>query len=116
MKTKFFNVAGFPSVIGCINGTHIPIQSPGGYNAELFLNRKRYFCINEQVVCDADLKIIDIASRWPGSTQDSTIFNDSYIHSQLEAKELGSGYLLGDNAYPCRPYLMTSIANRATGV
>ncbi|XP_046408741.1 putative nuclease HARBI1 [Ischnura elegans] len=83
MKTKLFNVAGFPSVIGCIDGTHIPIQSPGGDNAELFRNRKGYFSINVQVVCDADLKIIDIVSRWPGSTHDSTIFNASFIRSQM---------------------------------
>ncbi|XP_046389324.1 putative nuclease HARBI1 [Ischnura elegans] len=114
MKTKFFNVAGFPSVIGCIDGRHIPIQSPGGDNAELFRNRKGYFSINVQVVCDADLKLINIVSRWPGSTHDSTIFNASFVRAQLEAKELGSGYLLGDSAYPCRPYLMTPVANPAT--
>ena len=32
----------------------------------------------------------------------------------MEAKELGSGYLLGDSAYSCKPYLMTPIANPAT--
>ena len=56
MKTKFFNITWFPSVIGCIDGKHAPIQSPGGDNAELFLNRKGYISINVQVVCVADLK------------------------------------------------------------
>lgn len=34
VQTDFFNIAGFPRVLGCIDGTHIRIQSPGN----VFLN------------------------------------------------------------------------------
>lgn len=40
VKAEFYCLARFPNVIGCIDGTHIPIQSPGGDQAELFRNRK----------------------------------------------------------------------------
>ncbi|CAG4999139.1 unnamed protein product [Parnassius apollo] len=29
VKAQFFDIAGFPNVIGCVDGSHIPIQSPG---------------------------------------------------------------------------------------
>ncbi|GBP01898.1 Putative nuclease HARBI1 [Eumeta japonica] len=50
VKAHFYSLAGFPNVIGCVDGTHIPIQSCGGDEAELFRNRKGYFSINVQVV------------------------------------------------------------------
>lgn len=40
---QFFGQHNFPSVIGCVDGTHIPICSPGGDHAETFRNRKGFF-------------------------------------------------------------------------
>lgn len=45
-QEQFYAIAGFPKVIGCIDCTHICIQSFGGPNAELFRNRKGYFSLN----------------------------------------------------------------------
>ncbi|KAB0790587.1 hypothetical protein PPYR_15006 [Photinus pyralis] len=45
---EFYEIARFPGVTGCIDGTHIPIRSPGGDRAEVFRNRKGYFSINCQ--------------------------------------------------------------------
>ncbi|XP_064485838.1 putative nuclease HARBI1 [Ornithodoros turicata] len=104
----FYDIAGFPGVIGAIDCTHVAIQSPGGNTAELFRNRKGYFSINVQCVCDADLRITDIVARWPGATHDATIFDSSRIRAHLETN-LG-GHLLGDAGYPCRPYLLTPLA------
>jgi hypothetical protein len=43
---------GFPSTAGAVDGTHIPIQNPGGANGEVFRNRKSSLnvqvCINLQ--------------------------------------------------------------------
>ncbi|XP_044262631.1 putative nuclease HARBI1 [Tribolium madens] len=76
-KRNFFQIAGFLCVVGTVDCTHVGIQSPGGANAELYRNRKGYFSINVQAVCDANLKLLHIVSRWPGSVHDSTIFNNS---------------------------------------
>ena len=46
MKYPLF--AGFPNVIGCIDGTQVKIQAPSE-NEEEFLNRKGFHSINVQV-------------------------------------------------------------------
>lgn len=113
VKTQFFNIAGFPNVIGCVDGSHIPIQSPGGDQAELFRNRKGYFSINIQAVCDAKLQIRDIDARWHGSTHDSTVYHNSFLRARLDNNEI-DGHLLGDSAYPCGKHMMTPFLNPAT--
>ena len=47
-KAKFARLAGFPSVIGCIDGTHVRIQRPTS-NEHEYVNRKNYHSINVQV-------------------------------------------------------------------
>lgn len=110
-KSLFYDIARFPNVIGCIDGTHIPIQSPGGNNAELYRNRKAFFSLNVQAVCDANLVIRDIDARWYGSTHDSTIFHNSLLRARLENNEFSNGYLLGDSAYPCNRHVLTPFLN-----
>lgn len=56
----YYTAQGIPGIIGLIDGTHIPINSPGGESSELFRNRKGYFSINVQVVCDQNYRIIDL--------------------------------------------------------
>ena len=114
IKLKFYRLRRMPRVIGAIDGTHIRIQSPGGPQAEIFRNRKGYFSINCQAVCDADLKIRNIVARWPGSVHDSTIFNDSSLCARLENGEYGEDFLVGDSGYACRPFLLTSLVNPRT--
>lgn len=114
LAREFFNISGFPNVCGAIDCTHIKIQSPGGNNAENFRNRKGWFSLNVQAICDAHLAIRDIVVRWPGSTHDSRIFNNSLIRAKFENNEFGNKYLLGDSGYPCRRYLLTPLLNTGT--
>lgn len=44
---------------------------------EEFRNRKGYFSINVQAVCNAKLQFMNVVARWPGSAHDATIFNSS---------------------------------------
>lgn len=46
---------------------------------EEFRNRKGYFSLNVQAICDADLKFMNVVARWPGSAHDATIFNNSIL-------------------------------------
>ncbi|XP_018377351.1 PREDICTED: putative nuclease HARBI1 [Trachymyrmex cornetzi] len=110
-QREFFETAKFIRVIGCIDCTHVRIQSYGGKDSELYRNRKGYFSLNIQVVINAKLEIIDIVARWPGSAHDSTIFNHSRIKSLFEANRFGDALLLGDSGYPNLPYLMTPLLN-----
>ncbi|KAJ8911230.1 hypothetical protein NQ315_014942, partial [Exocentrus adspersus] len=112
--SAFYNISRFPKVIGCVDGTHIKIQSPGGEDAEVFRNRKSFFSINTQVLCDHDLKIRDIVARWPGSAYDLTIFNNSRLRARLENTEFPGSVILGDSGYADRSYLLVPLHNPVT--
>ena len=66
---QFSASAGIPGVIGCVDGTHVPILSPGGPNAGIY-HCKNHFPVNLLGVCDASLNFTNIAVNWPGSAQD----------------------------------------------
>ena len=53
-KAKFFRMASFPNVIGCIDCTHISIIGPSVNEHEL-VNRKGVQSINVQLLCNADM-------------------------------------------------------------
>ena len=113
VKTKFKDIGGIPGIVGAIDCTHIAIISPGGDNAELYRNRKGFFSINVQAICDGDLRITNLVARWPGSTHDNRIFENSDICFRFENNEI-QGILLGDNGYGLKRYLMTPLLNPNT--
>jgi nuclease HARBI1 len=113
IMNSFYLASGLPGVVGAIDCTHIPIQSPGGNDAEIYRNRKGYFSINVQLTCDNTGYILDVVARWPGSVHDSTIFDNSYIRAHLETSP-ADGYLVGDGGYACRRYLLTPVYNPTT--
>lgn len=96
---------GFPGCIGAIDGTHIPIISPGGENPEIYRNRKGFFSINCQVVAGPRKEITSACVQWAGSVHDSRIFENSNIKQYMST--LANVHLIGDSGYPCRPYLLT---------
>ncbi|CAB3231326.1 unnamed protein product [Arctia plantaginis] len=114
VKSDFFKIAKFPNVLGCIDCTHIKIQSPGGDDAELFRNRKSYMSINMQTISSPNLLITDIVARWPGSTHDSTIYQNSRRYERFERGDYQGSYLLGDSGYPLKSHLLTPYLNPAT--
>lgn len=57
IKHQFYLKAGFPCVIGCVDGTHIRIQAPH-LNENNYVNRKRYHSINVQGICDHEGKYL----------------------------------------------------------
>lgn len=113
IKRDFFDVAGFPNVIGCIDGTHIPITSPGGNAPEVYRCRKGFFSLNCQMVCNADRTITNVVVRWPGSSHDSRIFSNCALRDDFENNKY-SGFLLGDRGYALKSYLMTPVSNPQT--
>ena len=107
------NSKPFPGVIGAIDCTHVQVLAPGVDNREAFRNRKGYLSLNVQAICDADLIFTNVVVRWPGSVHDSRIFNNSEVCAKLANKEV-NWWLLGDEGYGCKPYLLTPLLDPKT--
>ncbi|XP_013397341.1 putative nuclease HARBI1 [Lingula anatina] len=116
-QNEFHSIAGFPRVLGCVDGTMIAIKSPTADVENAYVCRKGFHAINVQAICNAQLIFTDVVCRWPGSTHDSFIFTNSGIGQHFEGMDAEDipGFLLGDSGYPLRPYLMTPKANPLTG-
>ncbi|XP_067208429.1 putative nuclease HARBI1 [Linepithema humile] len=110
LQQEFYNVACFSMVVGCIDCTHVPIKCPNQEQAALYINRKGFYSLNIQVVCDAERRILDIVARWRGSAHDARIGDSCSLKDEFEAGRI-RGILLGDSGYPCKPYLLTPILN-----
>ena len=111
-RQKLHQIAGFPDILGCVDGTHIRIKGPKE-NENDFVNRKGYHSINTQIVCDADLIITNSVIKWPGAKHDSFILKQSSLWRDFEAGRY-PGRLLGDSGYPLRKWLMTPYLNPAS--
>ncbi|XP_022827460.1 putative nuclease HARBI1 [Spodoptera litura] len=115
-QIEFSKRAKFPYVIGAIDCTHVKfIKSPGGENPEIFRNRKNYFSLNVQAICNAKLEFTDVVSRWPGSTHDSYIFNNCYRRALFDQGHYGNAVLVGDAGYACNSYMMTPLEQCSNG-
>ena len=90
----FHEIAGFPNVIGSIDGTLIRIKSSPN-DEHLLVNKKKYHSINVQGVCDEKLRFINIVSKWPGSTHDSFIL-ENCMKNMFETGAIAEGWLIGD--------------------
>ena len=75
-----------------------------------FVAEKITFQLTLKLLVGPVTKLQTLAWRWPGSTHDSRIFDNSFIRAKFENNEM-SGLLLGDQGYACRRYLMTPLRN-----
>ncbi|KAL3217237.1 hypothetical protein MRX96_006136 [Rhipicephalus microplus] len=57
-----------------------------------------------QAVAGPELQFFDNVAGWPGSVQDSRIFDNSRLQVLYEENRV-PGVLLGDTRYACQPYL-----------
>lgn len=114
MKQGFYNIAKFPRCIGALDCTHVKILSPGGEDDEIYRNRKNYFSINVQTICNSQLMIRSIVARWPGSTHDSMILHHSLIKKRLDAGEFGDGVIVTDSGYAIEGRIIIPMLNPVT--
>ncbi|XP_064463532.1 putative nuclease HARBI1 [Ornithodoros turicata] len=112
-KTQFLRKFGFPFTVGVIDCTHIRIKSPGGQAAQMYINRKGYYSLNVQLVCDAKEAITNVVARWRGSAHDSRIWQESELHRTFSSGAI-HGVLLGDNGYATTEHLLTPLLRPRT--
>jgi len=107
----FYKIAAFPNVLGCVDGTQIPILSPA-INENIYVCRKGFHSLNVQAICNAQMCFINIVAKYPGSAHDSFIWRNCAVYQYLEQHTAEhQRWLLGDSGYPLSPFLMTPIAN-----
>ncbi|XP_041469638.1 putative nuclease HARBI1 [Lytechinus variegatus] len=113
-QVSFFEVAGFPNIVGAIDGTHVNLHgAPLGEEEYIYVNRKGRHSINVQLICNTQYKITNVVARWPGSTHDSRILRNSAIGQRFANGEL-QGILLGDSGYRLERWLMTPVRDPHT--
>ncbi|XP_062594099.1 putative nuclease HARBI1, partial [Saccostrea cucullata] len=113
VKAHFYKIAGFPGVVGAIDGTQIPIQGMSSEDEPLYICRKGYHSINVQAVVNPDLRFTNAVCKFPGATHDAYILQSSSLPNVVSRLENG-GWLVGDSGYPLKEWLMTPLSNPRT--
>ena len=115
----------FPCCFGAIDGCHIPIKCPpGGLEAcKEFHNFKNFYSIVLMGIVDAQYRFIWASAGFPGNSHDSIIFQSTQLYTEITvnscipsvAKNEGGieiyPLLLGDSAFPFRPWVMKPFTN-----
>ena len=116
--SKFEEKLNFPHVVGAIDGTHVEIKAPLINPADYF-NRKQKYSIVTQAVADSRMLFTDVSTGWLGSIHDARVLRLSRVFREIENGTIltqpvtvinGTNVrplLLGDPAYPLRPWRMT---------
>ncbi|XP_023311448.1 putative nuclease HARBI1 [Anoplophora glabripennis] len=110
VSEDYFRAHGFPRVIGSIDGSHIRIDKPNDDN-DSYINRKSYYSIQMQAVCDHRKKIIDLFVGYPGSVHDSRVFRNPSFYRTMEEK-CGNYFILADSGYPLTTHVLTPFRDR----
>ncbi|XP_054091718.1 putative nuclease HARBI1 [Zeugodacus cucurbitae] len=102
--------------IGAIDCAHIGIVSPPSTDPStplsLFMNRKGFYSLNVEAVCDHRLLFTAVNARYPGSCHDSGIWTTSptRLHLISTYNIQSDSWLLGDQGYALEPWLLTPVA------
>ncbi|KAJ8918523.1 hypothetical protein NQ315_015230, partial [Exocentrus adspersus] len=110
-------VAGFPGILGCIDCTHVAITTPF-LQEDAYKNHHGFYSINVQMICDEQLRILNVNANFPGTVHDQFIFNASLVKEEmrrLHVNRIGSFFLLGDSGYALERYMLTPVLNAAPG-
>ncbi|XP_065302973.1 putative nuclease HARBI1 [Dermacentor albipictus] len=111
-KAAFADRGCIPGVVACVDGTLIAIKQPEGLSpgeTAGFMSRKGFYALNTMIVCDADMRIVDIDPRFPGSCHDSYVWRRSPLLGRLTRNLRRGEWVLGDSGYPLEPWLLTPV-------
>jgi DDE superfamily endonuclease len=126
---------GLPGIYGVIDGTHILIKKPCDDGMDYLNVNSAHHSINIQgshvydkplieVLVDYEKRFLDVEIGWPGSVEDSRIFEKSFLNGKYEEvlAELGTealatgdgveedipAFILGDSAYKNSRHFVTT--------
>lgn len=99
IASRIFKETGFPSCIGFVDGTLIPLDTKPPWSGEDFYSRKNIYCLSAMIVCDDQKLIRYCYTEWAGSSHDARVFANSNLSRFLSRFFEGDEYLLADSAY-----------------
>lgn len=116
VAAKFFALANFPHVIGCVDGTLIKIDAPTAFEAA-FVDRNGNHSINCMIVSGPNMEICYVSANWPGSVHDARVLRNSTLCQTMEEgwRPIPGAIILGDSGYPLLQWLITPTASENAG-
>ncbi|KAH7986835.1 hypothetical protein HPB49_026451 [Dermacentor silvarum] len=105
---EFEKGAGFTNVLGCIDGTYIPIRCPNNKLRSTYTNRHDQVSITMQGICDSNARFEDVFTGTPSKIPDARVLRLSTVNEDLPTIcQINQYHILGDAAYPIREHLLT---------
>ncbi|XP_064614546.1 putative nuclease HARBI1 [Liolophura sinensis] len=117
-QETFYAAAQFPGIVGAIDGTHIrSMASCSEFQSSPYtINLHHYHSVNVQIVVDGKYNILDIVTKWPGSTHDARILAESGLRQLFENHHTPiDNHLIGDSGYQSKRWLLTSFLRPQPG-
>ena len=112
---EFQEIHNIPYVIGAVDGSHIPIVAPQLHAADYY-NHKGFHSILLQGVVSSKCVFWDFDIGWAGSMHDANLWARSDIGRFCEDGKLSPYALVGDAAYPCRPWMLSPFKGHKDGL
>eukprot|EP00061_Rhincodon_typus_P013157 g39353.t1 len=110
---SFCRIAGFPRVQGVLDCAHVALRAPYD-DPGVYVNRKGFHSLKVQLVCDHQQRVMQVCSRFPGSSRHSFILEHSSVPPLFQPEQHVLGWLLGSASYPLTSWIMTPIRKAHT--
>lgn len=103
ISNNYASIAGFPAVLGTIDGCHIAIDTPAE-NSRDYINRKMFSSIVLLAVALPNLSFSYVFAGFPGSAHDARVFKNSDLAARMNTNPAllfpnQDYHLLGDAAF-----------------
>ena len=113
IKEGLMDVTGFPNDLGCVDGSLIPIKAPSS-REDIYVYRKGFHALNVQGICESQNNFVNLVVKFPGSARNAFIWSQCGVQEFISENQ-EPGYLLGDQAYLSKPFLLTPARDPGRG-
>ena len=113
IKEGLMDVTGFPNDLGCVDGSPIPTKARSS-REDIYVCRKVFHALNVQGICDSQNNFVKLVVEFPGSAHDAFIWSQCGVQECISENQ-EPGYLLGDQAYLLKPFLLTPARDPGRG-
>lgn len=110
IEMNFKLMAGFPGVIGAVDGCHIEIKAPSEAQSD-YIDRTNRHSINLMAVCNSEKLFTFIDVGFPGSAHDSRVFKNTDLYRVISNSPLSifpsnNFHIIGDSAFQRSNYVI----------